>query len=79
MRDGPLLRIATGTPRCSDDETRPAFAEADDLPGRRSGGSPGRKALAGRIAAQIASSNDLAIGHDSSTNALIRRYRRLRY
>ncbi len=36
------------------------------------------KALAQRTAAEIAGSNDPELGHDSSTNALIRRYRRLR-
>jgi glucose-6-phosphate isomerase len=36
------------------------------------------KALAKRTAAEIASANDPALDHDSSTNALIRRYRRLR-
>jgi glucose-6-phosphate isomerase len=36
------------------------------------------KALAKRTAAEILSTDDPAPGHDSSTNALIRRYRRLR-
>ena len=36
------------------------------------------KALAKRTAAEIASSNDPELSHDSSTNTLIRRYRRLR-
>ncbi|HEX9878123.1 MAG TPA: glucose-6-phosphate isomerase [Gammaproteobacteria bacterium] len=36
------------------------------------------KALAARTAAEIASSADPKLDHDSSTNALIRRYRRLR-
>ena len=36
------------------------------------------KALAKRTAVEIASSNDPELGHDSSTNALIRRYRRAR-
>lgn len=36
------------------------------------------KALATRTAAEIASSEDPALAHDSSTNTLIRRYRRLR-
>jgi glucose-6-phosphate isomerase len=36
------------------------------------------KALAKRTAAEIASRNDPELSHDSSTNALIRRYRRLR-
>ena len=36
------------------------------------------KALAARTAAEIASRNDPELSHDSSTNALIRRYRRLR-
>lgn len=36
------------------------------------------KALAKRTAAEIASHDDPKLGHDSSTNALIRRYRRLR-
>ena len=36
------------------------------------------KALAKRTAAEIASSNDSELSHDSSTNTLIRRYRRLR-
>jgi len=36
------------------------------------------KALAGRISAEIAGGNDTEITHDSSTNALIRRYSRLR-
>ena len=36
------------------------------------------KALAIRTAAEIASRNDPELGHDSSTNTLIRRYRRLR-
>ena len=36
------------------------------------------KALAKRSAAEILSTDDPAPGHDSSTNALIRRYRRLR-
>jgi len=36
------------------------------------------KALAKRTAAEIASSNDSGLRHDSSTNTLIRRYRRLR-
>jgi glucose-6-phosphate isomerase len=36
------------------------------------------KALAKRTAAEIASTQEPALAHDSSTNALIRRYRRLR-
>jgi glucose-6-phosphate isomerase len=36
------------------------------------------KALAKRTAAEIGSKNDPRLSHDSSTNALIRRYRRLR-
>ena len=36
------------------------------------------KALAARTAAEIGSSNDPELDHDSSTNTLIRRYRRLR-
>jgi glucose-6-phosphate isomerase len=36
------------------------------------------KALAQRTSAEIASTSDPALTHDSSTNALIRRYRRLR-
>jgi len=36
------------------------------------------KALATRTAAEIASSNDPELDHDSSTNSLIRRYRQLR-
>jgi glucose-6-phosphate isomerase len=36
------------------------------------------KALAKRTAAEIASTHEPALAHDSSTNALIRRYRRLR-
>ena len=36
------------------------------------------KALATRTAAEIASTSDPELNHDSSTNALIRRYRRLR-
>ncbi|MDQ3510120.1 MAG: glucose-6-phosphate isomerase, partial [Pseudomonadota bacterium] len=36
------------------------------------------KALATRTAAEIASSEDPVLEHDSSTNALIRRYRHLR-
>ena len=36
------------------------------------------KALAQRTAAEIAAPGDADLGHDSSTNALIRRYRRLR-
>jgi glucose-6-phosphate isomerase len=36
------------------------------------------KALAGRIAPELASRGEPSLGHDSSTNALIRRYRRLR-
>ena len=36
------------------------------------------KALAERTAAEIASANDPDLSHDSSTNALIRRYRRMR-
>jgi glucose-6-phosphate isomerase len=36
------------------------------------------KALAGRIAPELTSPEEPALGHDGSTNALIRRYRRLR-
>jgi glucose-6-phosphate isomerase len=36
------------------------------------------KALAARIAPELASASEPALAHDSSTNALIRRYRRLR-
>jgi glucose-6-phosphate isomerase len=36
------------------------------------------KALATRTAAELAGGNDPELGHDSSTNSLIRRYRRLR-
>ena len=36
------------------------------------------KALAGRIAPELESREEPTLGHDSSTNALIRRYRRLR-
>jgi glucose-6-phosphate isomerase len=36
------------------------------------------KALAGRTAAEIASASEPGLAHDSSTNALIRRYRELR-
>lgn len=36
------------------------------------------KALAKRTAAEIASRNDPELNHDSSSNTLIRRYRRLR-
>jgi glucose-6-phosphate isomerase len=36
------------------------------------------KALAKRAAAEIASTNEPALAHDSSTNTLIRRYRRSR-
>jgi hypothetical protein len=36
------------------------------------------KALAKRTAAEIASTSEPQLAHDSSTNALIRRYRRLR-
>ena len=36
------------------------------------------KALAQRTAAEIAAPGDAGLGHDSSTNTLIRRYRRLR-
>jgi glucose-6-phosphate isomerase len=36
------------------------------------------KALAKRTAAEIASTIDPVLAHDSSTNALIRRYRNLR-
>jgi glucose-6-phosphate isomerase len=36
------------------------------------------KALAGRIAPELESGEEPALAHDSSTNALIRRYRRLR-
>jgi len=36
------------------------------------------KALAGRIAPELESASEPALGHDSSTNALIRRYRALR-
>jgi glucose-6-phosphate isomerase len=36
------------------------------------------KALAGRVAAELESEPEPALRHDSSTNALIRRYRRLR-
>ena len=36
------------------------------------------KALAQRTSAELASASDPTLGHDSSTNALIRRYRRLR-
>jgi len=36
------------------------------------------KTLAGRIAAELASGEEAGLAHDSSTNALIRRYRRLR-
>jgi glucose-6-phosphate isomerase len=36
------------------------------------------KALAMRIAAEISSANEPVLAHDSSTNALIRRYRGLR-
>ncbi|MGH7317213.1 MAG: glucose-6-phosphate isomerase, partial [Candidatus Rokuibacteriota bacterium] len=36
------------------------------------------KALAGRIASELESREERALSHDSSTNALVRRYRRLR-
>jgi glucose-6-phosphate isomerase len=36
------------------------------------------KALAKRTAAEISSAKEPVLAHDSSTNALIRRYRRLR-
>ena len=36
------------------------------------------KALAKRTAAELASASEPELAHDSSTNALIRRYRRLR-
>jgi glucose-6-phosphate isomerase len=36
------------------------------------------KALAGRIVPELESEGEPSLGHDSSTNALIRRYRRLR-
>ena len=36
------------------------------------------KALAGRIAPELESRDESTLRHDSSTNALIRRYRRLR-
>ncbi|HEX9179788.1 MAG TPA: glucose-6-phosphate isomerase, partial [Burkholderiales bacterium] len=36
------------------------------------------KALAGRIAPELESASEPALGHDSSTDALIRRYRALR-
>ena len=36
------------------------------------------KALAGRIAPELESRDEATLRHDSSTNALIRRYRRLR-
>ena len=36
------------------------------------------KALAQRILPELESPTDPALGHDSSTNALIRRYRQLR-
>jgi len=36
------------------------------------------KALAGRIGAELESAPEPALEHDSSTNALIRRYRTLR-
>jgi glucose-6-phosphate isomerase len=36
------------------------------------------KALAGRIAPELEADEEPALGHDGSTNALIRRYRRLR-
>ena len=36
------------------------------------------KALAKRTEAEICSKTEPALGHDSSTNALIRRYRRVR-
>jgi glucose-6-phosphate isomerase len=36
------------------------------------------KALAKRTAAEIGSAEEPALSHDSSTNALIRRYRRQR-
>jgi glucose-6-phosphate isomerase len=36
------------------------------------------KALAARTGAEIASRDEPALDHDSSTNTLIRRYRRLR-
>jgi glucose-6-phosphate isomerase len=37
------------------------------------------KALATRVLAEIQSDRDLELGHDSSTNALIRRYRAARH
>jgi glucose-6-phosphate isomerase len=36
------------------------------------------KVLASRIVPELESASDATLGHDSSTNALIRRYRRLR-
>jgi glucose-6-phosphate isomerase len=36
------------------------------------------KVLANRIVPELASATDPRLSHDSSTNALIRRYRRLR-
>ena len=36
------------------------------------------KVLAQRVSPELAGASDRGLGHDSSTNALIRRYRRLR-
>jgi len=36
------------------------------------------KALAGRVAPELTAADEPRLDHDSSTNALIRRYRRLR-